>query len=190
MLSGRDDGRLRRVGDDDSAPRRCFDVDIVDTDAGATDHLQPIGAVDQICREPRRRAHDDGVVAADDLLERALGIDIHVEPRAEKVQRILVTCLPSKLVPPGSCPGTGQSGVACSRPGTSNVAALAQRRIQTKRLAYYPYAGHGPGTVRFATDKSSAGTMPRVMSAAIPRAASFGRGIAQRKKIPTLQPMP
>ena len=40
LLGGRDDGRLGRVRDDDAPPRRRLDIDVVDADAGAPDHLQ------------------------------------------------------------------------------------------------------------------------------------------------------
>ena len=40
VLGGGDDGRLGRVRDDDPAARRGVDVDVVDADAGAADHLQ------------------------------------------------------------------------------------------------------------------------------------------------------
>ena len=85
VLGGGDNRGLRRVRHDDPAPRRCVDVDVVDTHAGAPDDLQPLGALDQVGGQLGRRADDDRVVAADDLLERALGIDVHVEARAEKV---------------------------------------------------------------------------------------------------------
>ena len=42
VLGGRDDRRLGRVRDDDPAPRRRLDVDVVDTHAGAADHLQAV----------------------------------------------------------------------------------------------------------------------------------------------------
>ena len=48
VLGGGDDVRLRRVGDDDAALGRRLDVDVVDADAGAADHLQVVGAVDQV----------------------------------------------------------------------------------------------------------------------------------------------
>ena len=44
VLRGRDDVRLRRVGDDDAALGGRLDVDVVDADAGAADHLQVVGA--------------------------------------------------------------------------------------------------------------------------------------------------
>ena len=40
LLCSRDDGRLGRVRDDDAAACRRFDVDVVDPDTGATDHLE------------------------------------------------------------------------------------------------------------------------------------------------------
>ena len=56
VLCRGDDGRLGRVRDDDAAPRRRLDVDVVDTDARAADHLQMRRAADQIRSELRRRA--------------------------------------------------------------------------------------------------------------------------------------
>ena len=41
VLGRRDDVRLGRVRDDDAPARRRIDVDVVDTDARAADHLQP-----------------------------------------------------------------------------------------------------------------------------------------------------
>ena len=41
VLGRRDDGRLGRVRDDDPPPRGRVDVDVVDPDPGAADHLQP-----------------------------------------------------------------------------------------------------------------------------------------------------
>ena len=85
VLGGGDDRRLRRVRDDDPAPRRRLDVDVVDADARAADHLEALGALDQLGGQLRRGADDDRVVAADDLLERALGVDVDVEARAEEL---------------------------------------------------------------------------------------------------------
>ena len=85
VLRGGDDRRLGRVRDDDPTARRGVDVDVVDAHARAPDHLQPLRALDQVGGQLRRGADDDRVVAADDLLERALGVDVHVEARAEKL---------------------------------------------------------------------------------------------------------
>ena len=63
VLGGRDDVRLGRVRDDDPAPRRRVDVDVVDADARAADHLQLVGALDQVGGQLRRRADHDRVVA-------------------------------------------------------------------------------------------------------------------------------
>ena len=46
VLGCRDDVRLGRVRDDDPALGRRRDVHVVDADAGAADHLQPLGALD------------------------------------------------------------------------------------------------------------------------------------------------
>ena len=85
VLGSRDNGGLGRVRDDDPAPRGRVDVDVVDPHAGAPDHLQAVGALDQVGGQLRRRAHHDRFVAADDLLERALGIDVHVEAGTEEL---------------------------------------------------------------------------------------------------------
>src|SRR5262249_20869714 len=82
--SGNDRG-FGRVRDDDPAPRCRVDVDIVDPPTGAADHLQPLGALDQVGGQLGRGADDDRVVAADDLLERGLRVDVHVEAGAEQV---------------------------------------------------------------------------------------------------------
>ena len=85
VLGGRHDGRLGRVRDDDAAPRRRVDVDVVDPDARAADHLQARRAVDQVCGELRRRADDDRVVAVDDLGEIAVRVDVDVEALAQQL---------------------------------------------------------------------------------------------------------
>ena len=85
VLGGGDDGRLRCVRDNDPAPRRRLDIDVVDPDAGAADHLEAVCARDQVGSELRLRPDDDRVVAADDVLNRALEVDVDLEPLAEKV---------------------------------------------------------------------------------------------------------
>ena len=52
VLGGRDAVAGRTVHHDDAAPRRRFEVDVVDADAGATDHLEPRGGVDDLARDP------------------------------------------------------------------------------------------------------------------------------------------
>src|SRR5581483_11091847 len=70
-------------------PRRGVDVHVVDTDPRATDHAQVRAALDQVCSELRRRADDDCVVAADDLLERRVDVDVDVELRAQQLDACL-----------------------------------------------------------------------------------------------------
>ncbi len=79
VLRGGDDRRVGSVRDDDPAARRRPDVDVVDPDSRAADHLQSLRAVDDVGGQLRRRADDDRVVAADDLLERGVGVLVHVE---------------------------------------------------------------------------------------------------------------
>ena len=54
-------------------------------DAGAADHLQPLGALDQVGGELRRRADDDRVVAADRLREVGVAVDVDVEALAQEL---------------------------------------------------------------------------------------------------------
>ncbi len=84
VLGRRHDRRLRRVCDDDPAPRRRVDVDVVDADTRAADHLQARRAVDQRRCELRRRTDDDRVVAVNDLGEIAVRVDVDVEPLAQQ----------------------------------------------------------------------------------------------------------
>src|SRR6266545_4616086 len=85
VLGSGDDRRLGRVRNDDAPTRGGFDVDVVDPDAGAADHLQLLGAFDQVLRQLRRRADDDPVVAADDLGEIGVAVLVDLEMRAEQL---------------------------------------------------------------------------------------------------------
>ena len=79
VLGGGDDRRLRRVRDHDPSPGRLLDVDVVDADSGAADHLQPIGALENVRRQLRGRADHDRVVASDPLSEVAVRLDVDFE---------------------------------------------------------------------------------------------------------------
>ena len=85
LLGRGDDGRVGRVRDDDPAPGRRVDVDVVDADPGAADHLQPVGALDQLGGQLRRRADDDRVVVADRLGEVRVAVDVDVEVLAQEL---------------------------------------------------------------------------------------------------------
>src|SRR5438067_1900912 len=85
VLGGGDDGRLGRVGHDDPAPCRCFDVDVVHSHARAPDHLEPDRACDQIAGQLRRRANDDRVVVCDSLRELGIKVDVDVETVAQQL---------------------------------------------------------------------------------------------------------
>ena len=85
VLGRRDDVRLGGVRDHDPAPRRRVDVDVVDPHSRAADHPEPRPALDQRACHLRRGTDDQRVVAFDDLLERRLAVDVHVEPRAQEL---------------------------------------------------------------------------------------------------------
>src|SRR5262249_37644273 len=79
VLGRRDDVRLGSVGDDDPAPRRRLDVDVVHAHARAPDHLELVPGLDEVGSELCRRPDDDAVVAPDDLREVAGRVDVDVE---------------------------------------------------------------------------------------------------------------
>src|SRR5204862_6080254 len=75
------------VGDDDPALGRGLDVHVVDADAGAPDHLQPVGARDQLGGDLRGRADQQAVVVADalgELLHRPVHAEVDVEVLAQR----------------------------------------------------------------------------------------------------------
>ena len=85
VLRCRDDGGLRRVRDDDSAPRGRVEIDVVDPHPGPADHLELRGLFDQAGVEVRAAADDDRVVVADPRGEVAVRVHIDVEPFAQEV---------------------------------------------------------------------------------------------------------
>ena len=79
VLGGRQRVGARGVADDDAATRRGRDVDVVDADAGAADHLQAVGACDQVGGHLRGGADHDRVVVGDvvgDLLGAPAELDV------------------------------------------------------------------------------------------------------------------
>src|SRR5690606_31254880 len=69
MLGGGDGVAEGRVHHDDAAARGGGDVDIVDADAGAADHLEVGGGSDQLLRDLGGRADGEAVILADDFEE-------------------------------------------------------------------------------------------------------------------------
>jgi hypothetical protein len=96
VLRGGDDRGLRRVGDDDAALRGRRQVDVVHADACAADHLEPVGALDQVGRQLRPAADDDRVVVGDRARQVAVRLDVHVEAAAEEVDSRLRDRLPDE----------------------------------------------------------------------------------------------
>ena len=74
VLRRRDDCRLGRIRDDDPAARRGVDVDVVDPHSRPSDHLQPVGPLEDLGGQLRRGADDDRVVVPDPLLERQVAV--------------------------------------------------------------------------------------------------------------------
>ena len=63
---------------------RGRDVDVVDADAGAADHLEGLGALQDLRRDLGGRADGEAVIAADDrrelvLVLAELGLEIHLD---------------------------------------------------------------------------------------------------------------
>jgi hypothetical protein len=79
VLRGRDDGRFRCVRDDDAASRGGVDVDVVDPDPRAADHLQSVGALDYVGGQLCRGSDHDRVVARDRVAQVAVAVDVHLE---------------------------------------------------------------------------------------------------------------
>jgi hypothetical protein len=82
VLGRRDDVRLRGVRDDDAPPGRRIDVDVVDADSRAPDHLQRVRGRNQVGCQLRGGADDDRVVVADPLEQVAVG-PVHAEVDVE-----------------------------------------------------------------------------------------------------------
>ena len=134
MLGRGDHGRLGGVRDHDSAPRRRLDVDVVDPDACAADHLQPLRAGDQVRVDLRRRADDDRVVVADLRREVAVRVDVDVEALAQELDPRVGDPLPDEdSVTPAGCSyvssarvtATPRSMSAPASPSASSIPASA-----------------------------------------------------------------
>ena len=83
VLGRGDRVRLGSVGDDDAALGGRLDVDVVHARSGPADHLEPLGAVDQVRCELGGRADQDAVELADPLLElRAVPVEAELDVEA------------------------------------------------------------------------------------------------------------
>ena len=85
VLGSGDDRRFGCVDDDDPLAGRRVHVDIVDSNARATDNAELRRFRQQLLVELRARADDDRVIAVDDVLERRVEVDIHVEARLQEL---------------------------------------------------------------------------------------------------------
>src|SRR5207248_9902585 len=65
VLGGGDHIAGRRVDDDDAAPGGGVDIDVVDADAGAADHVELVAGPDHLSGDAGLAAHDQRLVVAD-----------------------------------------------------------------------------------------------------------------------------
>src|SRR5579863_1924868 len=99
VLGGRDDVRLRCVGDDDATSRRRSDIDVVDPDPGPGDDDEPLAALDQLGGQLRRRANQDRVELTDppgQLLDVPVETRLDIEVFAQQRQAGLADVLTNK----------------------------------------------------------------------------------------------
>ena len=125
LLRSRHDRRLGRVRDHDPATRCGVHVHVVDADAGATDDLQPRSALDQVAGQLRGRPDDDGVVVADDLLERRVEVDVDVEPCAQELDPRVRDGLPDQDAhqPAAATEPKASKAAGAARPGSTSAPA-------------------------------------------------------------------
>src|SRR5262249_18424575 len=115
------------------------------------DHLQPLGPLDQVAVQLGRGADDDRVVAADDLLERALAVDVHVEAGAEQLDAGVGDLLPHqdarRHVREGSAASKASSAAVTAIPRstsaprsarTSSTAAICVVMSKTSNQPMWP----------------------------------------------------
>ncbi len=74
----RDDVALRGVDHHHAATSRCFHIDVVEADAGATDDQQLVGVLQHLRRHLRGRADDESLRAAD-VVQQGTEIELHVD---------------------------------------------------------------------------------------------------------------
>ena len=85
LLGGGDDRRLGSIRDDDAAPRRRVDVDVVDAHTGPADHLESLRPIDDVLGQACGGPDHDAVVAVDDLGERRVRVDVDLEATPEEL---------------------------------------------------------------------------------------------------------
>src|SRR6185312_11341585 len=134
VLGRRGDRRLGRVGDDDPAPRSRLDVDVVDPHAGAADHLQAVGALDQVGGQLRRRADHDRVVVADPAGQVAVRVDVNVEALAQELDPRLGDRLADEDSHTGACSKASSARVTAtprsiSAPSSARPSSIAARAV-------------------------------------------------------------
>ena len=141
VLHSRDYGRVGSVRD--HGHRVAAFTSTLSIPTGPADHLRTLGFLDQLRGQLRRRADHDRVVAADDLLEQGVTVDIDVEARAQEIDpagaissrtRTLRLGLPVRK-PRARDEATPRSIGAPSSPSTTSTAA---RAVAMSNSSYHP----------------------------------------------------
>src|SRR5207248_1563464 len=148
VLGGGDDGRFRRVRDDDAPAGGGLDVDVVDAHSGPADHLQAVGALEHAGGQLRRRADHDRVVDANLLGEVAVQPDVDLEALAQELharvgdrlrdQNALHTRARSSYASSALVTATPRSISAPRSASTSSTAASAVVMSKTSKKPMWP----------------------------------------------------
>ena len=133
MLGRGVDRRLRSVRDEDSAPCRRVDVDVVDPHAGTADHLEPTGSLDERRVDRGLRADDDRLEVSDDLGEVGVGVLDDVEAASQKLETGLCDRLADEDARP-SCSDTRGVVVRLERPDGGLAALDVRAALEEQRL--------------------------------------------------------
>ena len=119
MLGGGDDRRLGSVENEDAAPRRLLDVDVVDADSGPSDHSEVRRTLEQRGVELRLRSDDDRVVVSDDVSERRLDVDVDIEAGAKELDAGVGDGLPDEDPRHTTSPWNAARACATPTPGST-----------------------------------------------------------------------
>ncbi len=130
VLRCRNDGGLRRVRDDDPAPRGRVEIDVVDPDSRPADHLELRGFFDQAGVEVSAAADDDRVVVADPRCEVAVRVHVDVEPLPQEIDPRLGDRLPDEdlQTDTGSANASSAAVTAAERSMSAPASAIASSR--------------------------------------------------------------
>src|SRR5207248_272975 len=157
VLGGGDDGRFRRVRDDDAPAGGGLDVDVVDAHSGPADHLQAVGALAQeLHARVGDRLRDQNA--------------LHTRARSSYASSALVTATPRSISAPRSASTSSTAASAVVMSKTSKKPMWPIRKI-------FPFSEAWP----FAIVIPNRSRSPRTSSvASIPSGARIAVTTAER----------